>query len=24
VIMAIVDTWEVAGEDRYHKYRGEE
>jgi microcompartment protein CcmK/EutM len=23
VIMAIVDTWEVAGEERYHKYRGE-
>lgn len=22
VIMAIVDTWEVGGEDRYHKYRG--
>lgn len=21
VIMAIVDTWEVGGEERYHKYR---
>jgi len=23
VVMAIVDTWEVGGEDRYHKYRSE-
>lgn len=23
VIMAIVDQWEVGGEERYHKYRGE-
>jgi microcompartment protein CcmK/EutM len=23
VIMAIVDTWEVGGEDRYHKYGSE-
>lgn len=23
VIMAIVDTWEVAGRERYHKGRGE-
>jgi microcompartment protein CcmK/EutM len=21
VVMAIVDTWEVAGEERFHKYR---
>ncbi|MEX2548978.1 MAG: EutN/CcmL family microcompartment protein [Nitriliruptoraceae bacterium] len=23
VVMAIVDTWEVEGEERYHKYRSE-
>lgn len=23
VVMAIVDSWEVGGEDRYHKYRSE-
>ncbi len=22
VVMAIVDTWEVEGEERFHKYRG--
>jgi microcompartment protein CcmK/EutM len=21
VVMAIVDTWEVGGEDRFHKHR---